>query len=276
MRFAVAFYTHSMNGPNFFEISQFRDLNHFEIKCLYKSNEMKAEILNLDWDEKSHKLVLTLAKEGLIENVLNFLLNVMSFLSSEDEVSKQIKYKNIHIKKVDFKKSQGDQSIINQIFSERFLSLQAEDLCQEDYLRQLYFLKRNSFSSSAEYKISRKKKVFPENYDKLKSLRIYANYEKYKKESEFAYPKFESLKQIDLNFKSEILEPTRNVFLISAKHNDGSGTWIEILDNKSALNRILDIHLTAEYLVEHFRKLKSSLKIKIAKINRLLCNHLLN
>ena len=277
MRFATAFYMQNINSsPNYFEISQFNNYKQFKPKYIYNINEIKASILNLDWNEKSHKLVLILNKKGIVD--LNFLLqdeNSVKTLSNENGINEQIKYKNIHFKKVELNKNQVDQSIVDQIFKERFLSLQAEDLCQEDYLRELYFLKRNSFSSSAEYKISREDKVLPVKYAKLKSQRINAECEIFKKETEFSYPKCENRKWIDLTFKKDILKTARNLFLTCAKYNNDKIIWVEIFNNESSLNRILDIHLTAEYLVEQFKMLKSSrLKIKMAKINRFLFDQL--
>jgi hypothetical protein len=271
IRFATAFYTQNFNGPNYFEITQFRDFKNFNKKIIYNPNDVKAHILNLDWNEKSHKLVITLTKADRLENFINFLFPSEN-LANEDEVSKQIKYKNIHFKKVDFNKNQVDQAIVNQIFSEKLLSLYAEDLCQEDYLRELYFLKRNLFTSSTDYKNSRKEKVFPLKYAKLKSQKIYSDYQTFKKESEYDFVKCEKTNWIDLKVKSDILEPTGNLYLILASNNqDKCRIWIEIFEDESSLKRILDIHFTAVCLVNHFKMRKlSSLKIKIAKINRLL------
>jgi hypothetical protein len=275
MRFATAFYTQNINGPNYFEISQFKDFKNSNTKYFYNPNEIKSYILNLDWNEKSHKLVVTLTKEGVIESLINFLfpsVNLANILSNEDEVTKQIRYKNIHFKRVDFKKNQVDQSIINQIFSEHFLSVQAEDLCQEDYLRELYFLKRKLFTSSIDYKKSRKEKLFQTKYDKLKYLRICSDYQTFKKASEYDYVKCERTSMINLKVMSDVLEPTRNLYLTSASCNEGKCCiWIEIFDDESSLKRILDIHLTAVCLVNYFKMQKSSsLKINIAKINQLL------
>ena len=198
----------------------------------------------------------------------------------EDETSKQLKYQNIHFKKVEFKKSQVDKSIIEQILGEHFLAIQTTDLCQEYFFKELYFLKRNLFSSCDDYKMSRKEKVFPVKYDELKGLKIYdklyLDCETFKKESEFSYCKQERVKKIVLKFKGDILEPTRNLFLTMAKYFDEriqGYIWIEIFNDERTLKRILDIHLTAEYLVNNFKMLKySSIKINIAKIHRLVFN----
>ena len=116
MRFATAFYMQNINSsPNYFEISQFNNYKQFKSKHISNINDIKDAILNLDWNEKSHKLVLILNKKGLVD--LNFLLpdeNSVKTLSNENGINEQIKYKNIHFKKVELKKNQVDQSIVDQ------------------------------------------------------------------------------------------------------------------------------------------------------------------
>jgi len=284
IRFAIAFYIQNfINSPIYFEISQFSNYKNYKAKYIKNPNEIKSEILNLDWNKKSHKLVITLTNEiGIVDSLLNFLFPVNTNLANlspyaDDEISKQLKYQNIHFKKVDFKKNQVDQSIIDQICGEHLLCLYTTDICQEDYLKELYFLKRNLFSSISDYKSSRKDKVFPSKYDKLNDLRFYSKLyldcETFKKVNEFPYVEQAKISRIVLKFNGDILEPTRNLFLTWANCLGANNIWIEIFEDERSLKRILDIHLTAECLVEDFNKIRIrslSVKINIAKIHRLL------
>ena len=97
--------------------------------------------------------------------------------------------------------------------------------------------------------------------------------DEYYKDNELSSVKIEKSKSIQVKFKDEIVEPTRNLFLTKAKFYgqkyDGY-FWIEIMDNESSLRRILDIHLTSQCLVESFKERKpKSVNIEIVQINKL-------
>ncbi len=264
-----------------FEINQFKDSKNFKTKILNDVIDVKADILNLDWDRKSYKLVVNIIKESIrvFDNVVNYFLpdkNVDSILSSEDTVGKQLKYENIGFRKVYIKESHIDQQVIDEILSDKFLLARTSEQTQEAYLKELYFLKRNLFLTFNEYQTSRREKVFSEKYKSFPvNYKIPLTFEVYEKENVSSNIKLESSKKREFKFKGDITEPTRNLFLTLAKYYKSTHegyVWVEIFDNDAMLNRILDIHLTAECLVEHFKKLKSSLKLDIARVNRLVYN----
>jgi hypothetical protein len=243
--------------------------------------DVKADILNLDWDRKSYKLVINVIKESsrVFDNMVNYFLpdkNVDSILSSEDPVGKQLKYENIGFSKVYIKENHIDYRVIDEIVSDRFLLARTSEQTQEAYLKELYFLKRNLFSTFNEYQMSRREKVFSEKYKSFPAnYKIPITLEVYEKENFSSNIKLVGSKKREFKFKGDITEPTRNLFLTLAKYYKSTHegyVWVEIFDNDAMLNRIMDIHLTAECLVERFKKLKSSLKLDIARINRLIYN----
>ena len=153
--------------------------------------------------------------------------------------------------------------------------LKFTDICQEIYLKELYFLKRNLYSTYDEFK---KNRLLVKEDNSLKFFknyaRIYSDCETFKKKSEFENYCLESKRKLIIKFDGDPIEITRNMFLILARTSDDKSQsekiWLEILENESSLVRILDIHLTAKYLVERFKELKHpKLRINIAKINRL-------
>ena len=278
-RYALSYYDIDKYNRRFIEMNQFKDSKNFKSKIINDVTEIKAEVLNLDWDRKSFKLVINIIKGNysVVGNVVGYLApdkNVDSIFSSEDPIGKQIKYENINFRKEYVKETHINFRNVDEILSENFLFIQTREQIQEAYLKELYFLKRNSFSTFDEYKLSQKEKVFSEKYKSFPTNdKILITYEKYEKENELSSVKHKGSKKLEFKFKKDISEPTRNLFLISAKFYGATRqglVWVEILTNEISLKRILDIHLTAECLVDHFKTLKSSsLKFNIAQISRI-------
>ena len=297
IRFAFAYYISLTNGQYFFEINQFKHNNSYKSAYFNNSAKLKSEILNLDWESKSHKLVINVVKETIFEKFLSFVSPesmLESICSSQDETGKMLKYNNIHFCKFDVKNKEIDRSTIEQIFSENFMLQRTSGFCQLEFLKDLYFLKRNLFLNVDEYKNSRKEKVYS---NKIENLKYHSAYEKalleFKVKS-FRKENFElfsgvvsnSSKTVSLKFNNDVVEVVRNLYLISAKlyekynhyYITKGDIWIEILDNESSFNRILDIHLTAGCLVECFKEhLKvirfNRFKIEIVKIKQLIDNN---
>ena len=279
IRFATALCNHD-NQRYYFDINRFEDNRSFTSKLFFNTLEIKSEILRLDWTSGSQRLVISLVKDSFVDNFFKIHQSSKSleeiFLKEDDCVSKQIKYQNINFTKVNYQKSHADYSILDQILSEYFLMLKLTNICKENYLKELYFLKRNLYSSYEEYKKEKLYLTKSESINGFKNcLKLYSDCVTFKKERELENFKQETIRRICIQFSGDTLELIRNMFLTLAKsfneNNQSQKIWLEIFDNESTLMRILDIHLTAEYLVESFSKLKSSkLKISIAKINRLL------
>jgi hypothetical protein len=280
IRLAISYYSVDKYNRRFIEMNQFKDNKSFKAKIINEITEIKADILNMDWDRKSYKLVVNVIKEnsGAAGNLLNYLApdkSVECIFSTEDPVGNQIKYENINFKKEYVKDSHIHYRKVDEFLEESFLFRHTHEQIQEAYLKELYFLKRNSFSTLDEFKMSRKAKIFSDKYKSFPtSDKILISYEKNEKDSELSDVKFKGSKKLEFKFKNEILEITRNLFLTVAKFyaptNHGL-VWVEILDNEISLKTIMDIHLTAEYLVDHFKILKSSsLKLDIARINRII------
>ena len=271
IRFAIGFFNTSstfFDDLKFFDkleltMSNFENIGFFSSKKIQFKLDARSEILNLKWKASSCKLVLNLGKN---------LNSMQNFATSLDAVTGLIKIKEINFINHEFGFSWIDHKLIDFIFGS-YLMQTVRATTQVYYFKELYFLKRHQFKSYEEYKSERSLIRFNNDYTKFQSksygssnyIIYFDTYDKVDTQDPLSGVKeIDSDRKKDLTFDGLIREPSKCLFITSAKYYKPeynrwgqkttlkSGLWLEKVDNLEAFKRMIDIHLTAKYIIESF------------------------
>ena len=279
-RLAVGFYEFDSSDRVLLRMGKFSDSRFLNKKMLESIMDLKGEILNLDWKENHHKLVISFVYEPYILKYVSPRKNLGDFFANNDPVGKLLKYTNVHFVKKIVKDNRLNKQNIDEILNEDFFSSHISDMNRLAYFKELYFLKRNLFSSFDAYKKSRVEKRFADQFQSLFLKYTPVVYKTYTKDNALSAPRLKSEQNLEIKFKRDLyaseddfLEPTRNLFLRCAEFKSTTKygyVWLEELDSEASFERVLDIHLTAKCLVESFQAECPEFTIRIAKMSRLV------
>ena len=269
IRFSIGYYTDKTLFISLFKESS-KQQKEMKPKPFNEIIDIRQEILNLDWESKT-KLVFNFVKKSFIDQFKQS--KIEPFLNLEDSVKSLLKHKNIQFQRCWLEDAHITKKIINEVTSEAFLLKSATDQNRITYFRNLYLLKRNLFQTFDEFLEKKSEKSFPVNYNELgRNFKEYSacNFGIFIKETELAPIKLEKTeKHVFIKLKDKIVNQTKNFYLISAKCENGSILWLEILESEESLKRILDIHLTAKFFIDNFNDKCSTIDVKISSIYRL-------
>ncbi len=280
IRFALGYY-HDMScfydrksQINFNLTSKFNELKNFQTKTLSNAMDVRIELSNLDWQSKSHKLVINVFKKyrSFKDHFTNsYSEQIIKFLYHEDEVKRMLNYNNIHFFSFKQNSTHINKKELDFYFSNQYLlklMYEAKEIC---YLKDLYFLKRYKFYNLTSY--LNKNKEF-QNSDKYpKNVSKYPiNLQKYSKSSFSEQNQLIMFDLVTLKYSDKIFEPTKGLFLASANCVLGlkdQVIWVEILTSNDSIERILDIHLTAKYFIELFNSKKTNSSIRLVDLRKI-------
>ena len=223
-RFALAFYHLDPIVCSFqFERSKFSNSNVFASTRHSTLLDIRTTLLNLDWNSKSHKLVINLAYDAFWTKYSR------EYTHFDNQIGQQLKYVNIHFITEILTSSHVNKSTVDSLMSETFLLKHFAEILRVAYWKELYYLKRKAFASFETYEKSRREKSFANNYNNLFSWSnafIKVNYESFAKESELSKPMHRKNYTLMIKTKRDVIEPTRNLFL----------TWAECDGIKGKVN----------------------------------------
>ncbi len=293
IRFAYGYYT---DTSSIFHLSQFKDSHNQQKEIKHQPfkdiMDIRSQIVNLDWEYSNIDRLKTFYENSCETKIEKFVFNFIyksyyesvkscfghgkleNFMNFKDSVKDMLNFSAIKFQKHNLNQTRIDFQMIDTITSEKFLQKSIFQMRSDFYLKNLYFLKRTLLKSMNEYQSSEKKL---NKYLEYKEIARYfhcfmfVDYTTFKKQNLVGQIEMKSSDSFEIKIIEQIVEPSKDLYQISASYrvlNYSGIIWLEILESDESLKRIINIHLTAEIIVNEFNSV-SKIRFEIPAIMRI-------